>query len=79
MASIQTVEWMPHGTEAGLDPRDIVLDGDAAHCVIWRSSSLTESGTAAPHMKFSAHVYCGQTVVRLATAGLLLTTVKGHV
>jgi len=70
---------MPLGTEAGLGPRDIVLDGDPVHCVRWRSSSLTESGTAAPHTQFSVHVYCGQTVVRLATAELLLTTVKGHV
>ena len=53
----QTVTWikMALGTEVGLNPGDIVLDGDSA---------TTERGTAAPH--FSAHVYCGQTVVDLS-------------
>jgi len=38
---------MPLGTEVGLGPGDIVLDGDPAP---------VKRGTA-PH--FSAHVYCG--------------------
>ena len=38
------------GMEVGLDPGDILLDGDTA---------LSKRGTA-PH--FSAHVYCGQTL-----------------
>ena len=46
---------MPLGTEVGLGPGDIVLDGDSAP---------TERGTAASH--FSAHVYCGQTVADLS-------------
>jgi len=41
---------MPLGTEVGLGPGDIVLDGNQA--------APTERGTAAPH--FSADVYCGQ-------------------
>jgi len=40
---------MPLGTEVGLGPSDIVLDGDPA--------PPTQRGTAI----FSAHVYCGQT------------------
>jgi len=49
----QTDGWIkrPLGTEVGLGPGDIALDGDTA--------PPTERGTAAPH--FSAHVYCGQT------------------
>jgi len=41
---------MSLGTEVGLGPGDIVLDGDQL---------LPERGTAAP--LFSAHGYCGQT------------------
>ena len=41
---------MPLGTEVGLGPGDIVLDGDPA--------PLPKKATE-PH--FSAHVYCGQT------------------
>ena len=40
---------MPRGTEVGLGPRYIVLDGDPAPL----------KGSQPPH--FSAHVYCGQT------------------
>ena len=59
----QTVGWIkiPLGTEVGLGPGDVVLDGVPA--------PPTERGTAAPH--FSVHVYCGQTVAHL-TAELLL-------
>jgi len=54
----QTVGWikMRLGTEVGLGPGDIVLDGDPA--------PPTERGTAAA--QFSAHVYCGQTVAHLS-------------
>jgi len=43
---------MPFGTEVGLGPDDIVLDGDPA--------PLSEKG-AEPSLQSSAHVYCGQT------------------
>jgi len=46
---------MPHGRKVGLDPGDIVVDGDTA--------PLPKKG-ASP--QFSAHVYCGQTVVATA-------------
>jgi len=54
----QMVGWikMLHGTEVGLGPGDIVLDGDAA--------PSTERGTAAAH--FSA-LYCGETLAHLST------------
>jgi len=46
---------MSLGTEVGLGPGDIVLNGDPAP---------PQKGTQQlPH--FSAHVYCGQTVVHL--------------
>jgi len=48
---------MPVGTEVGLGPGDIVLDGDPA--------SPTERGTAALD-HFSAHVYCDETVAHLS-------------
>jgi len=41
---------MPLGMEVGLDPSDIVLDGDAA--------PLSKRGHSP---QFSAHVCCGQT------------------
>jgi len=41
---------MPLGVEGGLGPGDFVLDGDAAP---------PKKGATA--LKFSAHVYCGQT------------------
>ena len=43
---------MPLGTEVGLRPDDIVLDGHQA--------PLPKKGTEPPP-QFSAHVYCGQT------------------
>jgi len=43
---------MPIGTEVGLGPDDIVLDGDPA--------PLRRKGAEAP-LLFSVHVYCGQT------------------
>jgi len=53
----QTVEWikMKLGTQVGLGPGHIVLDGDPAPQKV---------GTAAP--RFSSHVYCGQTVAHLS-------------
>jgi len=54
----QTVGWikMSLGTEVGLGPGDIVLDGDP--------DSPTERGTAVPH--FSAHVCCSEMVANLS-------------
>jgi len=48
----QTAGWMkiPFGTEVGLGPGDIVLNGDSAPL---------ERGTA-PLPHFSTHVYCGE-------------------
>ena len=42
---------MPLGTEVGLGPSDVVLDGDPA--------PLPKEGQSP--LQFSAHVYCGQT------------------
>jgi len=44
---------MPLGTEVGLGPDDIVLDGDPAPPKVHGP-------------QFSAHVSCGQTVARLS-------------
>ena len=54
----QIVEWiiMPFGTEVGLCPGDIVLDGDPA--------PPRKGAQQLPH--FSAHVNCGQTVANLS-------------
>ena len=52
------------GMELGLGPGYFVLDGDPAPL------SLPKRGSGAP--KFSAHVYCGQTVAISSTAELLL-------
>jgi len=54
----QTVGWirMSLGTEVGLSPGNIVLDGDPA--------LLPKTGHISPH--FSAHVYCGQTMAHLS-------------
>ena len=51
-----SVEWikMPLGVDVGLGPGHVVLDGDLVS---------PKRGTA---LHFSAHVYCGQTVVRLS-------------
>jgi len=55
----QTVGWikMPFGTEVGIGPGDIVLDGDP---------SSPKERTQQPSLTFSAHVYCGQTVAHLS-------------
>ena len=44
---------MALGTEVGLGPVHIVLDGDTA--------PLLKKGSEPPPPKFSAHLYCGQT------------------
>jgi len=43
---------MPLGTEVGLGPSDIVLDGTQLH---------PPKGAQQPSPIFSTHVYCGQT------------------
>jgi len=51
MSNVAKMAWwikMPLGTEVGLGPGDIVLDGDPAP---------PKKGAQQPH--FSAHVYCG--------------------
>jgi len=49
---------MPLGTEVGLGPGHIVLDGDPA--------PLSEKGTAGSSPHLSAHVYCAKTVAHLS-------------
>ena len=63
----QTVGWikMPHGTEVGLSPGDIVLDGDSA-----------PQGKGHSNTHFSAHVYCGQTVAHLSNCWALVGTAR---
>jgi len=60
----KTVGWIkiPLGREVGLDPGDIVLDGDSAH---------HRKGQSSP-THFSAHVYCGQTVAHLSNCRALV-------
>ena len=55
----QTVGWikMKPGTEVGLNPGHIVLDGDPA--------PAPPKGAQQPPI-FSAHVYCGQTVAHIS-------------
>jgi len=64
----RTAGWMKMalGTEIGLGPVHIVLDGDTA--------PLPKQGTE-PSPKFSAHLYCGQTAG--CTKMPLGTEVKG--
>jgi len=58
---------MPLGTEVGLSPGDIVLDGNPA--------TPMERGTAAP--LFSARVYCGEVVVHLSNCWPLVGWLVG--
>ena len=55
----QTVGWItiPLGTELGLSPGDIVLDGDPVPP--WKGAQ--QRPHFSPHV-ILAHVYCGQTV-----------------
>ena len=62
---------MPLGTEVGLGPDDIVLDGDPA--------ALLEKG-AEPPTKFWAHIYCGQTAGWINMAlGIEVDLGPGHI
>jgi len=62
---------MPLGTEVGLGPDDIVLNGDSA--------PLPQKG-AEPPSQFSAHVYCGQTAVWIKMAlGTEVGLGPGHI
>jgi len=71
----QTVGWikMPLGTEAGLGPGDIVLDGDTAPQLLHRKDH------SSPH--FSAHVivYCRQTVGHLSYCWALVLIIIDYV
>ena len=44
---------MPFGTDVGLSPGDVVLDGDPV--------PPAQNGGGSSFNQFSAHVYCGQT------------------
>jgi len=62
---------MPLGTEVGLGPDDIVLDGDPA--------PLPKKG-GKPPPQFSAHVYCGQTAGWIKmTLGMEVGLGPGHI
>jgi len=62
---------MPLGTEVGLGPDDIVLDGDAA--------PPPQKGMEPPP-QFSAHVYCGQTASWMKMAlGIDVGLCPGHI
>jgi len=62
---------MPLGTEVGVGPEDIVLDGDAV--------PPPQKGDGAPP-QFAAHVYCGQTAGRIKMAlGMEVGLGLGHV
>ena len=68
----KTAAWikMPLGTEVGLGPDHIVLDGDPA--------PLPKRGRSRP--QFSAHVNCGQTAGWIQMAlGMLLGLCPGHI
>jgi len=61
----QTVRWikMPLGTDVGLDPGNIVLDGDPAP---------PRKGAQKPPPHFSSHVYCGQVIADLSNCWALV-------
>jgi len=61
---------MPLGTKVGLVPGDIVLDEDPAPL---------RKGHSSPPPHFSAHVYCGETVVHLSSCCAELMTVCSSV
>jgi len=69
---VQAAGWIkiPLGTEGGR-PRPRL------HCVRWGIGSPRKRGTAAAH--FSAHVYCGQTVVHLCNCWNLVNLSGGLV
>jgi len=55
---------MPLGMDLGLGPGHIVLDGDPA------PPPAPKNGPSSPY--FSAHVYCGQTIVHLSSCWALV-------
>ena len=62
---------MPHGTEVGLCPSDITLDGDPV-------PPLEKGGTGSP--QFSAHVCCGQTAAWMKMKlGMQVGLGPGHI
>ena len=70
----QTAAWIkiPLGTEVGLGPDDIVLDGDPAPPSPTRGQS--------PLPQCSAHVYCGQTAGWIKVAhGMEVGRGPGHI
>jgi len=81
---------MPLGTEVGLGPSDIVLDGDPAPspkrgqrpqifgpCLLWLNSWMNQEDTAG---QFSAEVYCGQTAKSIKMSlGMEVGLDSGHI
>jgi len=57
---------MPLGTEVGLNPGDIVLQG----------TQLSNGKVHSPLPHFSAHVYCGQTVAYISATTELLFQIR---
>ena len=57
-----SIDQDPLGTKVGISPGDIVLDGDPG--------PLKEGSQPPP--QFSAHVYCGQTVIQLSYCSALV-------
>jgi len=57
---------MPLGTEVGLGPGGIVLDGDPASSHGKGLLCLWEEAGTPSNTYFLAHVYCGQTVAHLS-------------
>ena len=71
---------MPLGTEVGLGPGGIVLDGDPSPsmergcCAPFCRQPLSVGGSWVPsNTYFSAHVYCGQTVAHLRNCWALVS------
>ena len=63
---------MPLGTEVGLGPDDIVLDGDPA--------TISTKRERSPSPQFSAHVYCGKTAGWIKMAlGMDVGLGPGHI
>jgi len=56
---------MPRGVEVGLDPGDIVLDGDAALPTEKRHSTPPQFHGLRTASVNRGHVYCGEKVVHL--------------
>ena len=70
----QKVGWIKVklGTEVGLGPGQIVLDGDPA--------PLPQKGGGTAVLHFSTHVYCGQTVGWIKIKlGMEVGLIPGHI